>query len=152
LATGAPAKRSRKTELNAEPGRRLVYADSSALVKLVIEEPESAALESYLDDAPLIATSRIAVIEVSRATALANPSDEVRAQTERLLVSCMLVAVNSQLLSVARGLASADARTLDAIHLASALSIAADELLAYDHRLLRAAIEQGLTVASPGPP
>jgi len=120
------------------------------LVKLVIEEPESAALESYLDDPPLVATSRIAVVEVPRATSLANPSDEVRAQTERLLASCMLVVVSAQLLSVARGLTSADVRTLDAIHLASALSIAADELVAYDHRLLRAAIEQGLAVASPG--
>ena len=119
-------------------------------MKLVIEEPESAALESYLDDPPLVATSRIAVVEVPRATSLANPSDEVRAQTERLLASCMLVVVSAQLLSVARGLTSADVRTLDAIHLASALSIAADELVAYDHRLLRAAIEQGLAVASPG--
>ena len=121
-------------------------------MKLVIEEPESTALERYLDDAPLLATSRIAVVEVSRATALANPSDEVRAETARLLASCMLVVVSAQLLSVARGLASADVRTLDAIHLASALSLVADELLAYDHRILRAAIEQGLTVASPGSP
>jgi predicted nucleic acid-binding protein len=42
-------------------------------------------------------------------------------------------------------------RTLDAIHLASALRIEADELLAYDHRLLAAATEHNLTVANPAP-
>jgi predicted nucleic acid-binding protein len=41
-------------------------------------------------------------------------------------------------------------RTLDAIHLASALHVDADELLAYDTRLLAAAAEHGLLVASPG--
>jgi uncharacterized protein len=66
-----------------------------------------------------------------------------------LLASCMLVAVSDQLLRAARGLACAAVRSLDAIHLASALRIEADELLAYDHRLLTAASEQGLAIATP---
>jgi uncharacterized protein len=61
----------------------------------------------------------------------------------------MLVAVSSQLLRAARELTSSTIRTLDAIHLASALRIEADELLAYDHRLLTAAGEQGLALANP---
>jgi predicted nucleic acid-binding protein len=98
----------------------------------------------------VLATSRIALVEVSRATALANPSQEVREEVDKLLASCMLVAVSSQLLRSARKLATATVRTLDAIHLATALRIDADELLAYDRRLLAAATRQGLTAVSPG--
>jgi uncharacterized protein len=61
----------------------------------------------------------------------------------------MLVSVSTQLLRAAHKLASASVRTLDAIHLASALRTEADELLAYDHRLLAAATEQGLATTSP---
>ena len=133
--------------LNAE--RRLVYADSSALVKLVIEEPESAPLERYLEDGPLLVTSRVALVEVLRATAIANPAPEVRDEAERLLASCMLVDVTDVLLRAAASLASAAVRTLDAIHLASALRVEADELVAYDRRLLAAAAARGLVVSSP---
>ena len=129
----------------------MIYADSSALVKLVIEEPESAAIARHLTGDHVLATSRIAIVEVSRATALANPSEDVAATVDKLLGSCLLVAVSAQLVRSARTLASATIRTLDAIHLASALRIEADELLGYDRRLLAAAVEHGLTVASPPP-
>lgn len=135
--------------LSSEP--RLIYADSSALVKLVIEEPESTALEHHLSGEFLLATSRIAVVEVARAATLANPHEDVKEEVERLLGSCMLVAVTAQLLRSARKLAGATVRTLDAIHLASALRIEPDELLAYDRRLIAAATEHGLTVSSPAP-
>ena len=118
-------------------------------MKRVIQEPESAALERHLTEDHVLATSRIAVVEVSRATALANPSRDVREEVDRLLASCTLVAVSAQLLRSARELAGPALRTLDAIHLASALRIEADELLAYDERLLAAARERDLAVASP---
>jgi predicted nucleic acid-binding protein len=127
-----------------------VYADSSALVKLVIDEPESAALERHLGQGQLLATSRLALVEVPRATAIANPSSAVRTETERLLGSCLLVDVTDALLRTAAALASATIRTLDAIHLASALRVEPDELVAYDRRLTAAAIERGLDVSSPG--
>jgi predicted nucleic acid-binding protein len=92
----------------------------------------------------------VATVEVSRATTLSNPAPEVRAEVDRLLSSCTLVAVTTSLLRSARRLASPSIRTLDAIHLASALHIDAEELLAYDTRLLAAAAEHGLPVASPG--
>lgn len=98
----------------------------------------------------MLATSRIALVEVQRATAIANPAPEVQKETKRLLAYCMLVDVTDQLLSAAAALASATVRTLDAIHLASALRIEADELVAYDRRLLAAAAERGLAVSSPG--
>jgi uncharacterized protein len=121
-------------------------------VKLVIEEPESAALERHLADEPVLATSRIALVEVPRATRVANPAPEVAAETERLLEACMLIDVTDGLLHVAAGLASRAVGTLDAIHLASALRIEADELVAYDRRLAAAATEHRLAVASPGAP
>jgi uncharacterized protein len=126
-----------------------VYADSSALVKLVIAAPESAALERHLGKGQLVATSRLALVEVPRATAIANPSPDVRRETERLLGSCLLVDVTDALLRTAAGLASVSIRTLDAIHLASALRIEADERVAYDRRLAAAAETRGLVVASP---
>lgn len=119
-------------------------------MKLVIEEPESASLERHLGDETVLATSRIALVEVPRATALANPAPEVQEEAERLLASCMLIDVTDGLLRAAAGLASATVRTLDAIHLASAVRIQADELVAYDRRLAAAAAERGLAVASPG--
>jgi predicted nucleic acid-binding protein len=127
-----------------------LYVDSSALVKLVIEEPESTALEHHLTDRPLLATSRIALVEVPRATMLANPSEEVRRETGRLLRACLLVAVGNRVLSSAAEITSREVRTLDAIHLATAIYIEADELIAYDRRLLTAASTHGIAVVAPG--
>lgn len=140
--------RSTTTAANAEP--RLIYADSSALVKLVIHEPESASLAEHLEIDHVLATSRISLVEVPWAVELANPSIEVQEAVEVLLASCLLVAVTTPLLRAARRLSSASVRTLDAIHLASAVRIDADEVLAYDPRLLAAATEQALSTASPG--
>jgi len=119
-------------------------------VKLVVDEPESAALESHLAGAPVLATSRIALVEVERATRLANPAPAVAAEAGRLLDSCMLVDVGDALLRRAAELASASVRTLDAIHLASALLVNPDELVSYDRRLAAAGAEHGLVATSPG--
>jgi uncharacterized protein len=119
-------------------------------VKLVIEEAESADLEAHLGDDAVLATSRIALVEVSRATALANPSEEVREETRRLLSACLLVEVSDRVLRDAAALTSREIRTLDAIHLATALYIDAEEFVAYDRDLLEAAGTRGLAVASPG--
>jgi uncharacterized protein len=141
-------RRSNATALSAD--RHLLYVDSSALVKLVIEEAESDDLESHLAHDAVLATSRIALVEVPRATSIANPSKEVRQETQRLLAACLLVDVSDRVLSDAAALTSRDVRTLDAIHLATALYIDAEELVAYDRHLLEAAGTHGLRVASPG--
>lgn len=116
----------------------------------MIEEPESAHLDRHLTDDSVLATSRIALVEVTRATRLANPAPEVERETARLLESCVLVDVSDGLLRAAAALASRSVRTLDAIHLASAVRIEADELIAYDRRLVEAGARSGLAVASPG--
>lgn len=121
-------------------------------MKLVIEEPESGALERHLGlgEGTALATSRIALVEVPRATGLANPAAEVRRETERLLGSCMLIDVSDGLLRAASRLTTRTLRTLDAVHLASALRIDADEILAYGRQLISAASERGLSVSHPG--
>jgi uncharacterized protein len=119
-------------------------------VKLVIEEAESVDLEAHLADDVILGTSRIALVEVPRATALANPSEEVSEETQRLLSACLLVDVSDRVLRNAAALTSRQVRTLDAIHLATALYIDAEELVAYDRSLLEAADTRGLQVASPG--
>jgi predicted nucleic acid-binding protein len=117
----------------------------------VIEEPESRALAHHLRNEPSsLVTSRIALVEVPRATAIANPRPEVRAETWRLLDSCLLVDVTDGLLRAAAELVTREVRTLDAIHLASAMRVEPDELLVYDRRLGNAARTLGLGVAHPG--
>jgi uncharacterized protein len=116
----------------------------------VIEEDQSAELEKHLGNDAVIATSRLALVEVPRATKIANPSEELEHETRRLLDACLLVDVTDRLLRSAASLASREVRTLDAIHLATALYIDPDELVAYDRRLLDAAEERGLPVAAPG--
>jgi predicted nucleic acid-binding protein len=118
-------------------------------VKLVIEEPESAALEQHLKADVVLATSRLAVVEVLRAVRLANPAPAVEHEVEQLLTSCMLVAVTGDVLREAAGLASATVRSLDAIHLASALRVEPDEMVVYDGRLAKAASKRGLAVSAP---
>jgi uncharacterized protein len=122
-------------------------------VKLVIDEPESSALTEYLETRrPALATSRIAVVEVTRAAAIANPTAEARSEAQRLLRSCLLVELTAGLLDSATQLTSREVRTLDAVHLASARWIESDEMLVYDRRLRAAAGAIGLTVAHPGAP
>jgi predicted nucleic acid-binding protein len=119
-------------------------------VKLVIEEPESADLENHLAEDVVLGTSRLALVEVPRAARIANPSEELQQEAQRMLAACLLVDVTDQLLRSAASLASRNVRTQDAIHLATAMYIDADELVGYDRRLLEAAETQGLQVAAPG--
>lgn len=119
-------------------------------MKLVIDEPESSSLERHLKEEQLLATSRVALVEVLRATSLANPAPEVRVAAEQLLASCMLVELGDDLLRGAASLTGATVRTLDAIHLASALRVGPDEFVAYDRRLLDAALAHGLAISAPG--
>ena len=128
-----------------------VYADASALVKLLVREPESVALLDFLDRRrPRLATSAIAVVEVLRAVRLAEPGPTgIRRAYDRLDQS-HLVDVTRDVLDEAGSFTSARVRALDAIHLVSALRVGAREILVYDGRLAEAAAAAGLDVLSPG--
>jgi predicted nucleic acid-binding protein len=125
------------------------YFDSSALAKLVLEEPESEALQRYEQGVRKTVSSGLARTELARAVARVEPSRSHR--VTGLIRRIDLVPVSGAVLTDAGRLAPASLRSLDAIHLASALLLR-DELeafVAYDECLLDAASALGLPVASP---
>ncbi len=130
---------------------RIVYADSSALVKLLADEPETLALERHLlSDGRSLVSSALAQVEVFRAARLAGTVGEAATKTRLLLDEVGILALSDAVLARAARLDPPALRSLDAIHLASALELGVAEMLVYDHRLADAARSQGITVSSPG--
>jgi uncharacterized protein len=130
----------------------LTYLDSSALVKLVLREPETNALRAFLRQHPFRVASRIAEVEVVRAVSRARSSSGKAAATAReVLRRVGLIELDADILQTASRLEPRDLRTLDALHLASALSLGGDldVIVAYDARLAAAARRAGIAVASP---
>jgi uncharacterized protein len=129
----------------------IAYADSSALVKLVLAEPESAHLLSHLQTYDTIVSSDLAAVEVPRAVRRAAV-EAAAEQASAALDSVALLAIDSNVIKRASTLPPTVLRSLDAIHLASALELGESVVLvAYDRRLLTAALDLGLAVASPAP-
>ena len=128
-----------------------VYLDASALVKLVIREAETAELRRYLAPGPPLYSSRIAAVEVRRAVARQGQrhADE---QVEQLLATLRFVELDDDLARAASAAQPSTLRTLDAIHLASALAIAdgLQAVVVYDARLAEAVRRAGLVVTTPG--
>lgn len=129
----------------------MIYLDTSAMVKLVVAEPESAALIDWLNehhDVPL-ATSVIGRIELLRTAMRAG--SPATAAARQLLDSFDGLILTDEIVEQAAGLTPAELRTLDAIHLATAIvyrdSLTA--LCAYDRRLLEAARAHNVPVVSP---
>lgn len=129
----------------------MIYLDSCALVKVAIAEPESEALRAWLaerGDVPRISSS-LSRTEVSRAVMKSRPSGLVHVR--RVVGAIRRISVTAEILDVATMIQPATLGSLDAIHLATALSIH-DRLTAfvtYDERLTNAAEAAGLPVASP---
>lgn len=129
----------------------MVYADSSALVKTVVQESETSALNAFFQ-ATLhrLVTSKLAIIEVTRACRLAGSSPERDTAVKALFESCELVEISDGIVMHAAALVTAELRSLDAIHLATALEVRASEMLVYDRRLAAAAAAAGLVASNPG--
>jgi predicted nucleic acid-binding protein len=131
---------------------KLLYLDSSALVKLVLSEKESQALLESLSVWPVRVSSELARVEVLRAArrATAQPAAEKRA--EEVMAGLGLLKIDSDILSAAARLEPRILRSLDAIHLASALSLGADlgAIVIYDGNMSTAAANCGLRVLAPG--
>jgi uncharacterized protein len=128
-----------------------VYLDSSALVKLVVLEPESAALREFLRGHVLRVSSALAEVEVPRALKRAGyGATEGRRATE-LLARIALVEIDRRILRTAATLTPPDLRSLDAIHLATALSVGHDlaGIVTYDQRLSDAALGADIVVWAP---
>jgi len=134
----------------------LFYADASALVKLVRDEPESAALRSFLDDADLV-TCELALTEVPRAVRRAAahdatlPLDILVARAGEILEALALLPIDRGLLAAAGRFAEPALRALDAIHVAAAIIVSPiDAFVSYDERQSAAARLAGLRTIGPG--
>jgi predicted nucleic acid-binding protein len=127
---------------------RATYVDSSALVKLAVSEPESAALRRYLRRRSLVC-SALARTEVARALLPLGPEAVQRGR--QVLERVDLVRVNNRVLDDAGALSPAELRSLDAIHIATVGRVAADisAVVTYDDRFATAARAMGWRVAAP---
>jgi hypothetical protein len=127
-----------------------VYVDSSALVKLVVNEAESEALRRYLDTVDQPISSILATIEVARAAGRVAPGPG--AEVGAVLDSIAIVSLDARIAAKAAGLVPASLRTLDAIHLATAMEFGTEltAFVCYDERLAAAARDLGLAVVAPG--
>ncbi len=134
--------------MNHEPA----FVDSSALVKLVKRERETDALIAALKRWPDRIASVIARVEMFRALRRIGASTADRARAEQLLAHVTLVRLDEPILKLAAELPSRDLGSLDAIQLATALSIGdlPEAFVTYDMRLARAARRHGLRVLHPG--
>jgi uncharacterized protein len=126
-----------------------VYMDSSALVKLVVREPESAALRRYLRRRPRRVSCALARVEVVRAVRSQGEAAHTRARA--LLERLSLLRLDDSLLDTAAQLDGPSLRSLDANHLAAAQALGAEleGVVTYDVRMQAAANGLGLPVASP---
>ncbi len=126
------------------------YLDTSALVKLVVEEPETQPLRTWLAAAERSPVScDLARTELLRAVRRAAPDHVLQAR--EVLEAITLVALSTAIFEQAGRLDPPLLRTLDALHLASALDLGDDlELIVtYDERLAQAARAHGLTTIAP---
>ena len=130
----------------------MIYLDTSASVKLVVDEEESVALIGWLNARPeqSLATSVIGHIELMRAAARMGPAAVARARVVASTIDA-LVLTDTIAAATAEGISLGTLRTLDAIHLATAQVHRAvlTAFCAYDRRLLEAAVSHDLPAVSP---
>jgi predicted nucleic acid-binding protein len=135
--------------MSAEAPAGIVYLDSSAIVKLVVREPETEALLAFLEPRQVRVTSALARVEVVRAVRRHGGPATTRAR--ELLDGLNLLALDDALLDDAAAIDADELRSLDAIHIASAQQLQAelDALVSYDERMLTAARALGLPISRP---
>lgn len=126
-----------------------LYLDSSAIVKLAVREPESAALRRWLRRKRPLVSSALARTEVLRA--LLPAGEEAVSRGRAVLRGLALLRVNDRVLEAAGLLLPLALRSLDAIHLATARELGDElgSLVTYDDRLAEAARALGHRVAAP---
>lgn len=128
----------------------MIYADTSALAKLVVAEAETPALRSWIArQSSGLVTNPVGVVELQRLAARVSPDAE---RTALLLLSRIdRISLTAAALAFAGQLPPPELRTLDALHVASAAELVdLVALLTYDRRMAEAAAHLGLPVESPG--
>ena len=126
----------------------LAYVDASAIVKLVLHEPDSPSMVRWYVESERVATSVLGIIETNRAVARREHDGSHLRSVLATLVTLELDDPVARLASMVR---PASLRTHDAIHLATALSLGTelDAFVTYDDRLAAAARDVGLPVVRP---
>jgi uncharacterized protein len=126
------------------------YLDTSALVKVVVSEPETAALRAWLleeDRHPV--SCDLARTELLRAVRRTAPDRILQARL--VLDSITVIKLSSSTFEEAGRVDPTSLRTLDAIHLAAALDLGddLDSVVTYDERLAQAVHSNGIPVTTP---
>jgi predicted nucleic acid-binding protein len=126
------------------------YLDTSALVKLVVEEPESEELRRWLAAERVVVSCDLARSELVRAVRGVAPASALAARN--VLNAVELIALTQATFEEAARLDPDALRTLDALHLAAALELGddLDAIVTYDVRLAEAAQAHGVAVVAPG--
>ena len=127
-----------------------LYLDASAAVKLVVEEPESAALADRVRDEVLV-SSELCRLEVARALRRLGLGAGAARLGRRVMDRFDLLRVDARILDRAVEVGPPRLRSLDAIHVASALAFERqlEAFVTYDRRLANAADLVGLPLVSP---
>jgi uncharacterized protein len=128
----------------------IAYIDSSAFMKLISLEPETDTLLRWLaEQRPTLFASELLRTEVIRAVRRFDPDALVVAK--ELLLTVNLLAMPSSTFARAAELDPQILRSLDALHLASALDLGddLDVLVTYDDRLANACLLHGVAVVAP---
>jgi predicted nucleic acid-binding protein len=129
----------------------VITFDSSALTKLVVREQETAALRDWLveHDAATWSASSLCLVEVVRVVSRVAVGAVPAAR--RLLAGMDFVPITRGLIEAAADLGPPSLRSLDAIHLATALTLgpALEAFVVYDERLAQAATDAGVPVVAP---
>ena len=129
----------------------LAYVDTSAALKLLVQEAESNALKRWLTDTkPALVTSSLLGVEMARTCLVRAP--EKLGDAANLAASVIRIPIGQTELDSASLVRPDSIRSLDAIHLGTAILLRAslDLFLTYDKRLADAARFNGLRVISPG--
>jgi uncharacterized protein len=126
-----------------------VYIDTSALGRVLLDEPDKSAIKNTLDGFDQVIASRLLRIELRRVGLKRGRLD----RAESLLADISLIPLEDQILTATETLTPASVGTLDAIHLATAVQLAKagklNALMTYDKGLAAGAHEHGITVLSP---
>jgi predicted nucleic acid-binding protein len=133
----------------------VIYLDTSAVFKLLVEEEETAALVEWLNrQAAELVSSALIEIELPRAIRRRNEPEAFAAMAE-VLSTIARLDIDASVRATAAAYTDSYLRTLDAIHLASAEQLVSSDMtimafVTYDKRLLAAAAGIGLPAVSPG--
>jgi hypothetical protein len=129
----------------------MIYLDSAAVVKLVHAESESAALRTWLDARAETGWTSSVLVEIESFRALACHAPAAAPRLPKVLDLIDMIDLDLPIRILAQGVRPVTVRSLDAIHLATALKVrsALTSFVTYDKRLLAAASAAGLSVASP---